>query len=63
MKVATVYYKPSKRKVEITPDFYVHETKKWLVFPHELDGLSEQEIQKNKPLALRRQRFNDLKTA
>tara|TARA_E500000331_G_C17049865_1_gene623456 strand:+ start:245 stop:829 length:585 start_codon:yes stop_codon:yes gene_type:complete len=63
MKVATVYYKPGKRKVAITPDFYVHETKKWLVFPHELDGLSEQEIQKNKPLALRRQRFNDLKTA
>jgi hypoxanthine phosphoribosyltransferase len=63
MKVATVYYKPGKRKVEITPDFYVHETEKWLVFPHELDGLSEQEIRKNKPLALRRQRFNDLKTA
>lgn len=52
MKVATVYYKPGKRNVDITPDFYVHETEKWLVFPHELQGLSEQEIRKNKPSAV-----------
>ena len=52
MKVATVYYKPGKRKVDITPDFYVHETEKWLVFPHELQGLSKQEIQEYKPFAL-----------
>jgi uncharacterized protein len=52
MKVATVYYKPGKRKVDITPDFYVHETEKWLVFPHELQGLSEEEIRDNKPFAL-----------
>jgi hypoxanthine phosphoribosyltransferase len=63
MKVATVYYKPGKRKVDITPDFYVHETEKWLVFPHELQGLSEQEIQENKPFALRCQRFHDLNSA
>ena len=63
MKIATVYYKPSKRKVDTTPDFYVHETEKWLVFPHELEGLSEQEIRKNKPFALRGQRFHDLKSA
>lgn len=52
MKVATIYYKPGKRKVEITPDFYLHETEKWLVFPHELHGLTEQEISDNKPFAL-----------
>ena len=63
MKVATVYYKPGKRKVDTTPDFYVHETEKWLVFPHELQGLSEQEILENKPFALRRKRFHDLKSA
>ena len=51
IKVATVYYKPSKRKVDITPDYYVHETNKWLVFPHELDGLSDAEIMANKPFA------------
>ena len=63
MKVATIYYKPGKRKVETTPDFYVHETEKWLVFPHELHGLSKQEIENSKPFALKRQGFRDLKSA
>jgi hypothetical protein len=48
IKVATVYYKPAKRKVDTPPDFYVHETNEWLVFPHELHGLSPQEIAKHK---------------
>ncbi|MCK5444361.1 MAG: hypothetical protein KAI73_01980 [Rhodospirillaceae bacterium] len=52
IRVATVYYKPTKRKVELVPDFYIHETEKWLVFPHELKGLSEAEIRANKPWAL-----------
>ena len=54
MRVATVYYKPNKRKVDLTPDFYLHETDNWLVFPHELHGLSDEEIAANKPLALRK---------
>lgn len=53
IKVATVYYKPSKSKVDFEPDFFIHTTDKWLVFPHELQGLSEDEIAKNKPLALK----------
>jgi hypothetical protein len=32
-----------------TPDFYLHETADWLVFPHELNGLSVEEILENKP--------------
>ena len=63
MKVATVYYKPGKRKVDIIPDFCVYETEKWLVFPHEIQGLSEQEIQENKPFALQCQSFQDMKSA
>ena len=63
MKVATVYYKPGKRLVDIKPDFYVHETEKWLVFPHELQGLSEKEILKKKPFALGRQRSQNLRSA
>ena len=31
------------------PDFYIHQTEKWLVFPHELEGLSIEEIILNKP--------------
>ena len=50
IKVATVYYKPAKRKVEFVPDYYIHKTDKWLVFPHELDGLTNADIAAHKPL-------------
>lgn len=52
VKVATVYYKPSLRKVDFEPDYYVHTTDRWLVFPHELKGLSDAEIAAHKPFAL-----------
>jgi len=51
IRIATVYYKPSKRKVICVPDYYIHETEEWLVFPHELKGLTEQEIMAHKPVA------------
>ena len=49
IKVATPYFKPSKNKTDRKPDFYLHETDEWLVFPHELDGLTIDEIKENKP--------------
>ncbi|MGI9284719.1 MAG: phosphoribosyltransferase [Pseudomonadales bacterium] len=49
IKIATPYYKPNNNKTGREPDFYVHETEEWLVFPHELDGLSTEEIIANKP--------------
>ncbi len=48
VRVATVYYKPRRNKTKLTPDFYIHESYEWLVFPHELKGLSEAEIRANK---------------
>ena len=42
IKVATIYYKP--KTACIAPDFYIHETSDWLVFPHELEGMTIQEI-------------------
>ena len=50
VRIATVYYKPSRNKTSIVPDFYVRATDEWLVFPHELRGLSPEEILANKPL-------------
>lgn len=50
IKVATVYYKPGKNKTDRVPDFYVHETEQWLVFPHEMKGLSPEELAERKPL-------------
>ena len=49
VKIAPVFYKPSRNKTKLTPDFYIEETEDWLVFPHELQGLTEEEILANKP--------------
>ncbi|MFM2301591.1 MAG: hypothetical protein RLZZ84_1327 [Pseudomonadota bacterium] len=49
VKIATVYYKPSRNRTQLAPDFYVHETEDWLVFPHEICGLSREEIRTHKP--------------
>lgn len=48
IRIATAYYKPSNNRTDRAPDYYVHETDSWLVFPHELRGLSIEEIKKNK---------------
>jgi len=49
LRVATIYFKPGNNRVERKPDFYVHETDRWLVFPHELHGLARAEILQAKP--------------
>lgn len=49
IRIATPYFKPENNQTDSVPDYYVHETNEWLVFPHELDGLSKEEILQNKP--------------
>ena len=49
IKIATPWYKPSRNTTSIVPDFFIHETDSWLVFPHELSGLSMEEISAGKP--------------
>ncbi len=49
IKVATPWYKPERNTTDITPDFFIHETDAWLVFPHELSGLTHEEIARVKP--------------
>ena len=44
IRVACPWYKPSKNSVDFDPDYYLHESAEWLVFPHELDGLKMAEI-------------------
>jgi hypoxanthine phosphoribosyltransferase len=50
IRVATVYYKPARNRSSLTPDFYVRATDQWLVFPHEIHGLTREEILANKPV-------------
>lgn len=53
VRIATVYYKPNRNRSRLVPDWYVHATDQWLVFPHELVGLTEEEIAQHKPQAAR----------
>jgi hypoxanthine phosphoribosyltransferase len=50
LRIATVYFKPARNKTQLKPDFYVRTTDEWLVFPHEIQGLSREEILANKPV-------------
>ena len=49
IRIATPWYKPSKNKTERVPNYYIHETAQWLVFPHELTGLTHEEVCLGKP--------------
>ena len=49
VRVATPWYKPGKNKTDRAPDFYIHQTDAWLVFPHELQGLTATEVVEGKP--------------
>jgi hypoxanthine-guanine phosphoribosyltransferase len=53
IKLATIYFKPDQNQTEITPDYYITETDEWIVFPHELDGLTKEEVYANKPPVLK----------
>lgn len=46
IRIATPYYKPKNNRTStnLVPDYYIHESEEWLVFPHELSGLSKEEI-------------------
>ena len=50
IKVATVFYKPEKNKTEIKPNYFIHKTKSWAVFPHEMVGCTLKEIMEKKPV-------------
>ena len=50
IRIATVYYKPSRNRTALRPDYYGRETAQWLVFPHELQGLTREEILAHKPV-------------
>lgn len=44
VRVAVLYYKPERNKIQRTPHYYVHESNEWLVFPHELEGMTRAEV-------------------
>ncbi|MDD4103093.1 MAG: phosphoribosyltransferase family protein [Kiritimatiellae bacterium] len=44
VRFATVYWKPGQNRTTLKPDYHVRETEEWIVFPHELDGLTAEEV-------------------
>ncbi|NQY04388.1 MAG: hypoxanthine phosphoribosyltransferase [Halieaceae bacterium] len=48
VRVAAPYFKPARNQTDRVPDYYLHETKDWLVLPYELTGLSNDEIAEHK---------------
>lgn len=50
MKFACVYWKPSMNTTRFRPDFHVREIDSWIVFPHEMEGLTREEIAEKDPV-------------
>jgi hypothetical protein len=48
VRIATPWYKPANNQTDLVPDYFVHQSDRWLIFPHELDGLTRAEILANK---------------
>ncbi|MEP6342842.1 MAG: phosphoribosyltransferase family protein [Maricaulaceae bacterium] len=57
VRIATVYFKPTLNQTERVPDFYLHETDEWLVFPHELRGCTKEELKTRKKLPVEFQKY------
>lgn len=49
MRIAVPWYKPTRNETRLVPDYYIRETAAWLVFPHELDALTPEEMQNVRP--------------
>ena len=49
IRVAVPYYKPTRNETGEEPNYFLHETDEWLVYPHSIEGLSPAEIRENKP--------------
>ena len=48
-RIAVPWYKPTRNRTGRVPEYYLHETGKWLVLPYEMNGLSLEEICAHKP--------------
>lgn len=44
IRIACPWYKPKNTQVDLVPNYYVQQSDEWLVFPHEITGLTPEEI-------------------
>ena len=50
VRVATLWQRPSTSETSLKPDFCMHQTEDWLVFPYEISGFSTEDIAEHKPV-------------
>jgi hypoxanthine phosphoribosyltransferase len=48
IRIAVPYYKPGRNRSKRVPDYYLHETERWLKYPHSLEGLGIDEVAANR---------------
>ena len=48
VRIACPWFKPQNNRTSLKPDYYLHETDDWIVFPHEIAGLTFAEIANGK---------------
>lgn len=49
IRIATPWFARANNRTQRQPDYYLYESDCWLVFPHELEGLTSVELQQHKP--------------
>jgi len=49
IRIAVPYFKPTRNKTGVDPEYYLHETEAWLKYPHSLEGLTADEIEEHRP--------------
>ncbi len=49
IRIAVPWFKPSRNETDLIPDYFLRETAEWLVFPHELDALTPEELREHRP--------------
>lgn len=52
IRVAALWQRSGYQKSAIGPDYVLHSTEEWLVFPYEINGLTIEEIEQNKAYVL-----------
>ena len=49
IRVAVPYYKPTKNETDRVPEYFLHETDRWIKFPHSVEELEADEIAERMP--------------
>ena len=51
LRMACVYWKPEKNRTDLKPDYFVKDVgNDWIVFPHEIEGLTPEELREKDPV-------------